>query len=61
MHANLLPGQFARFAVILHNPFCPFFDLNARREGENPNLQNELLERKDGERLDTGTMGTAGK
>ena len=34
---------------------------NASRAGENPNLQNKLLEEKDGERLDTGTTGTAGQ
>ncbi len=28
---------------------------------ENPNLQNKLLEAKDGERLDTGATGTAGR
>ena len=31
------------------------------RAGENQNLKNELLEVKDGERLDTGTTGTAGR
>jgi hypothetical protein len=31
------------------------------RARENPNLQNKLLEEKDGERLDTGTTGTAGQ
>jgi hypothetical protein len=31
----------------------------APRAGENPNLQNKLLEEKDGERLDTGKTGTA--
>ena len=31
---------------------------NASRAGENPNLQNKLLEEKDGERLDTATTGT---
>ena len=30
----------------------------APRAGENPNLQNKLLEEKDGERLDTGTTST---
>jgi hypothetical protein len=30
----------------------------APRAGENPNLQNKLLEEKDGERLDSGTAGT---
>jgi hypothetical protein len=33
----------------------------ASRARENPNLQNKLLEEKDGERLDTGATGTAGK
>ena len=31
---------------------------DAPRAGENPNLQNKLLEEKDGERLDPGTAGT---
>jgi len=31
---------------------------NTSRAGENPNLQNKLLEEKDGERLDTATTGT---
>jgi hypothetical protein len=31
------------------------------RARENPNLQNKLLEEKDGERLDTGTTGTPGR
>jgi hypothetical protein len=33
----------------------------APREGENPNLQNKLLEEKDGERLDPGTACTPGR
>ena len=32
---------------------------NVSRTGENPKLQNKLLEEKDGKRLDTGTTGTA--
>ena len=31
------------------------------RAGENPNLQNKLLEEKDGERLDTGTTCSPGR
>ena len=31
------------------------------RAQENPNLQNKLLEEKDGERLDTGATGTPGR
>ncbi len=34
---------------------------NASRAGENPNLQNKLLEEKDGERLDPGTACTSGR
>jgi hypothetical protein len=33
----------------------------APRAGENPNLQNKLLEEKDGERLDPGTACTPGR
>ena len=33
----------------------------APRAGENPNLQNKLLEEKDGERLDTGTTSAPGQ
>jgi hypothetical protein len=33
----------------------------APRAGENPNLQNKLLEEKDGERLDPGTTSTPGR
>jgi hypothetical protein len=33
----------------------------APRAGENPNLQNKLLEEKYGERLDTGTTGAPGR
>ena len=33
----------------------------APRAGENPNLQNKLLEEKDGERLDPGTTCTSGR
>ncbi len=34
---------------------------DASRARENQNLQNKLLEKNDGQRLDTGTTGTAGK
>ena len=33
----------------------------APRAGENPNLQNKLLEENDGERLDPGTASTPGR
>ena len=33
----------------------------AARAGENPNLQNKLLEEKDGQRLDPGTTCTPGR
>ena len=33
----------------------------APRAGENPNLQNKLLEETDGERLDTGTTSAPGR
>jgi hypothetical protein len=34
---------------------------DASRAGENPSLQNKLLEQKDGERLDFGAAGTPGQ
>lgn len=34
---------------------------NIPRAGENPNLQNKLLEKNDGERLDPGTVCTSGR
>ena len=56
---------YVRQANIAHGPQqvnnAPAAPDDAPRAGENPNLQNKLLEEKDGERLDTGTTGTPGR
>ena len=39
---------------------APVTSSEGSRARESPNLQNKLLEEKDGERLDTGTTGTTG-
>lgn len=53
---------YVRQANIAHGPQqvnnAPNASDGAPRAGDNPNLQNKLLEEKDGERLDTGTACT---
>lgn len=51
---------FVRQANIAHGPQQVNNGIPAARAGENPNPPNELLGNDHGERLDTGTTGTAG-
>lgn len=55
------PVVFARQANIAHGPqqVNNGLEPNARAHAGNPNQANELLERQDGERLDTGATGAA--
>jgi hypothetical protein len=56
---------YVRQANIAHGPQqvnnAPVATDGATRAGENLNSQNKLLEKKDGERLDPGTTGAAGR
>jgi len=56
---------YVRQANIAHGPQqvnnAPVAPDGVPRAGENPNLQNKLLEEKDGERLDPGTACTPGR
>lgn len=56
---------YVRQANIAHGPQqvnnAPNAPAGAPRAGENPNLQNKLLEENDGERLDPGTACTPGR
>lgn len=56
---------YVRQANIAHGPQqvnnAPAAPAGAPRAGENPNLQNKLLEKNDGERLDPGTACTPGR
>ena len=56
---------YVRQANISHGPQqvnnAPNAPAGAPRAGENPNLQNKLLEENDGERLDPGTACTPGR
>jgi hypothetical protein len=52
---------YVRQANIAHGPQQVNNEADASRTRENENPQNKVLEKKDGERLDTGTTGTAGK
>ncbi len=56
---------YVRQANIAHGPQqvnnAPSTTSEDPRARENPNLQNKLLEEKDGEQLDTGTTGTASR
>ena len=52
---------YVRQANIAHGPQQVNNKPEASRARENENSKNEIMEKKDGERLDTGTTGKASK